>query len=107
MAEAGPLDLLLTVRSDAASAGSSGPELEVEFSGGQVHLMTCADSLVALRDIIVYLASDGDFGSSGCAGYAESRPQATPLSVSMIVVCQLMGEGASCSSFYLSHTLSH
>ena len=58
VAEAGPLDLLLTVRSEesARSTGHKGPGLEVEFSGGQVHLMPCADSFVALQDIIMYLA---------------------------------------------------
>lgn len=88
MAEAGPLDLLLTVRSEggAANTGSSGLELEVEFSGGRVHLMTCADSLVALRDILVYLAADGDLGPRGRAEEAESRLQATPPNVSRIAV---------------------
>lgn len=84
VAEAGPLDLLLTMRSKA-KAGSGDDKrlgLEIEFSGGQVHLMTCADSFVALRDIILYLALDGDSQHSGHAGDAESRQQTTPPSVS-------------------------
>ena len=87
VAEAGPLDLLLTVRSEesARSTDHKGPGLEVEFSGGQVHLMTCVDSIVALRDIIMHLDSDGEFEPSGCAGAAETRQQATPPSVSRLL----------------------
>lgn len=84
VAEAGPLDLLLTMRrkATAGSGDDKRPGLGIEFSGGQVHLMTCADSLVALRDIILYLAVDGDSQHSGCAEDAESRQQTTPPSVS-------------------------
>ena len=82
VAEAGPLDLLLTMRNEemAGSSDDKRPGLEVEFSGGQVRLMTCADSLVALRDIVLYLALDGASEISGCAEDAER--QGTPPSVS-------------------------
>ena len=64
----------------AGSSDDKRPGLEVEFSGGQVRLMTCADSLVALRDIVLYLALDGASEVSGCAEDAER--QGTPPSVS-------------------------
>ena len=89
VAEAGPLDLLLTMRSQAqtGSTDDKRPGLEIEFSGGQVHLMTCADSFVALRDIILYLALDGDSQHSGRAADAECWQQTTPPSVSGGLLC--------------------
>ena len=67
--------------------------------------MTCADSIVALRDTIMYLASDGDFEPSGCAGAAETRQQATPPSVSRLL-CAGCWEGVLVlPPLSLSHSL--
>ena len=67
--------------------------------------MTCADSIVAMRDIIMYLASDGDFEPSGCAGAAETRQQATQPCVSRLL-CAGCWEGVLVlPSLSLSHSL--
>lgn len=91
VAEAGSLDLLLTMRSEEMAGSSDDkklPRLEVEFCGGQVHLMTCADSFVALRDIVLCLALDGASEISGSAEDAEQ--QGTPPSVSGRVLCAVL-----------------
>lgn len=36
------------------------PDISVECSSNVVHLRTCADSCIALRDLLVYLATNGD-----------------------------------------------
>ena len=62
--EAGPLDLVLkTKKPDVTKQDDSG-SLTVELSGGSVTFRTCADSCVALRDLVVYLASNGDLITS-------------------------------------------
>ena len=85
----------------AGGSDDKRPGLEVEFSGGQVRLMTCADSLVALRDILLYLALDGASEVSGCAEDAEQ--QGTPPSVSGRLLCAGWEE---CRCASLLHSLS-
>jgi autophagy-related protein 2 len=58
--EAGPLDLVLKSSVPDASSKDAGRSLVLELSGGHVIFRTCADSCVALRDLVLYLASDGD-----------------------------------------------
>lgn len=36
------------------------PDVSVECSSNVVHLRTCVDTCIALRDLLVYLATNGD-----------------------------------------------
>ena len=65
---------------------STSEDVEFEFSGGQLHIRTCSDTCVALRNILLCLAAESSSTVSeqgsvteGRDGHEEELKEATPL----------------------------